>query len=137
MEFSLYRDAVWASEPRLIRAETYHLGRLLQGQSPNGVVFVPIRTMQFLAVLDAQAWVFVDGEKKHQIELAWQNFKPQNRDALAAAVPFEVAFYSAASVELMPRLVSAFHGALVEATRRNPKPSSRNKVLPFKRTALS
>jgi hypothetical protein len=132
MELSLYRDAVWLIEPRLMRAETYHLGRLLQAASPGGVVFVPIRSMQFLAILDAQEWVFVDGEKKHQIELAWQNFKPQTRHALAEPVPFDVAFYSAASVDLMPRLASALYAALVEATRRAPKKPRSAKVLPFK-----
>ncbi|HQS01879.1 MAG: hypothetical protein B7Y07_00680 [Halothiobacillus sp. 24-54-40] len=133
MELSLYRDEALAIEPRALRAETYNLGHVLWGNSPEGVVFLPIRSMQFLVILDAQEWVFVDGMKKHVIELAWQKFHPQARSAIDEAVPYDAVFYTEASLELMPRLESAVHAALTEAVKQIRPERRGGVVLPFKR----
>jgi len=133
VELSLYRDEALTIEPRGLRAETYNLGHVLSVHSRAGVVFLPIRSMQFLAILDAQEWVFVDGLKKHFIELAWQNFHPQARSAIDEAVPYEAVFYTEASVPLMPRLESAVHGALIDAVKRIRAAKQGAEVLPFKR----
>ncbi|MBN2855511.1 MAG: hypothetical protein JXK51_04650 [Halothiobacillaceae bacterium] len=133
MELSLYRDEALAIEPHALRAETYNLGHVLWGNSPEGVVFLPIRSMQFLVILDAQEWVFVDGMKKHVIELAWQKFHPQARSAIDEAVPYDAVFYTEASLELMPRLEPAVHAALTEAVKQLRPERRGGVVLPFKR----
>ncbi|MGC8696833.1 MAG: hypothetical protein ACP5Q0_00045 [Halothiobacillus sp.] len=133
MELSLYRDEALVIEPRSLRAQTYNLGHVLWANSTDGVVFLPIRQMQFLAILDAQEWVFVDGMKKHFIELAWQKFHPQARSNIDEAVPFEAVFYTEASLPLMSRLESAIHAALVDAVKRIRRINRGGVVLPFKR----
>ncbi len=133
MELSLYRDEALGIEPRSLRAQTYNLGHVLWANSADGVVFLPIRQMQFLAILDAQEWVFVDGMKKHFIELAWQKFHPQARSNIDEAVPFEAVFYTEASLPLMSRLESAIHAALVDAVKRIRRINRGGVVLPFKR----
>lgn len=133
VELSLYRDEPLMIKPRGLRAETYNLGHALRTNSQAGVVFLPIRSMQFLAILDAKEWVFVDGLKKHVIELAWQKFHPQARSAIDDAVPYEAVFYTKASVPLMPRLESAIHDALVDAVKRIRAVRGAAEVLPFKR----
>jgi hypothetical protein len=133
MELSLYRDEVLVIEPRSLRAQTYNLGHVLWVNSTDGVVFLPIRQMQFLAILDGQEWVFVDEMKKQFIELAWQKFHPQARSNIHEAVPFEAVFYTEASLPLMPRLESAVHGALIDAVKSMRTVNRGGVVLPFKR----
>ncbi|HQT42859.1 MAG TPA: hypothetical protein PLD79_02610 [Halothiobacillus sp.] len=134
MEISLYRNDALATESRALRAQTYNLGHTLWAKNSDGVVFMPIRRMQFLAILDAEEWVFVDGENKHLIELAWQKFRPQARNAIDDAVPFDVVFYTEASVNLMPRLEAELHVVLNDAVHRMHAAHRRGDVLPFKQS---
>lgn len=132
VEISLYRDEALSTESRALRAQTYNMGHVLLAKNPDGVVFLPIRSMQFLAILDTEEWVFVDGEKKHLIEVAWQKFRPQVRNAIDEAVPFEAVFYTEASLSLMPRLESAVHEALFQEVNRGQQEKQQGNVLPFK-----
>lgn len=132
MEISLYRDDAVSSQSRTLRAQTYNMGRILLAKNPDGVVFLSIRSMQFLAILDAEEWVFVDGEKKHLIEVAWQKFRPQSRTAIDDAVPFEAMFYTEESPGLMSRLESAVHEALLQEVNRMQFEKKQGDVLPFR-----
>ncbi|WP_298219545.1 hypothetical protein [Halothiobacillus sp.] len=132
MEISLYRDEAVSSASRTLRAQTYNMGHTLLAKNPDGVVFLPIRSMQFLAILDAEEWVFVDGEKKHLIEVAWQKFRPQSRSAIDEAVPFEAMFYTEEGPGLMSRLESAVHEALLQEVNRMQYEKKQGEVLPFR-----
>lgn len=132
MEISLYRDEAVSSASRTLRAQTYNMGHTLLAKNPDGVVFLPIRSMQFLAILDAEEWVFVDGEKKHLIEVAWQKFRPQSRSAIDEAVPFEAMFYTEEGPVLMSRLESAVHEALLQEVNRMQYEKKQGEVLPFR-----
>ena len=66
----------------------------------------------FLAVLDAEEFIFVDREGRRMIELAWQHFVPQARHALDEPVSYEAVYYSPASMEIMRRVQDEFHKAL-------------------------
>ena len=132
MEISLYRDDALSSESRTLRAQTYNMGHVLLAKNPDGVVFLPIRSMQYLAILDAEEWVFVDGEKKHLIEVAWQKFRPQSRKAIDDAVPFEAMFYTEEGPGLMSRLESAVHEALLQEVKQMQSEKKQGDVLPFK-----
>lgn len=132
MEISLYRDEAVSSVSRTLRAQTYNMGHTLLAKNPDGVVFLPIRSMQFLAILDAEEWVFVDGEKKHLIEVAWQKFRPQSRSAIDEAVPFEAMFYTEEGPVLMSRLESAVHEALLQEVNQMQYEKKQGEVLPFR-----
>lgn len=104
MEITVFRDAPLAREPRHLPAVEYNLARVLQARSPRGVAFVPIRSMQILAILDADEFVFVDAQHKQQAVLAWREFRPRGRESLAEAVPFEAVFYRTDAADLQRRL---------------------------------
>jgi hypothetical protein len=112
-------------------AATYNLTRILLADSAAGCVFVPIRRMQYLAVVDAQEIIFVDSQHKRWVEVAWQGFRPQARQALDEPVTYRALFYTPGGAELQRRLQAEFHPALsLLAARRPTAPSS---VLPFRR----
>lgn len=112
MEITCYRDREMASEPRSLPAATYNLAHNLLVRSPNGCLFVPIRSMQYLAILDAEEFVFLDGERKCWIDIAWQDFRPQVRASLDEPVPYRAAYYQPDAAQLMMRLQAELPRAL-------------------------
>ena len=111
MEESFYREQEIAREPAYLPATTYNLAHTLLSHAGT-CLFVPIRSMQYMAVLDAEEFIFVDSQNKAWVELAWQHFHPQTRTALDEPVPFEVVHYSPQAAETMRRLPGEFHKAL-------------------------
>jgi hypothetical protein len=118
VEETFYRPPELSREARTLPAETYNLAHLLLARAPNGCLFVPLRAMQFLAVLDREEFIFVDREGRRMIELAWQHFSPQTRQSLDEPVAYEAVYYSPASAEVMRRVQSEFYKALREAEQK-------------------
>ncbi|MEN6587718.1 MAG: hypothetical protein ABFE02_16890 [Sulfuricella sp.] len=112
MEITCYRDPESAREPRFLPAATYNLAHTLLSRSPSGCLFIPIRAMQYLAVLDAEELVFIDGERKCWIDIAWQDFRPQRRASLDEPVPYQAVYYRADAEQLMTRLQAELPRAL-------------------------
>lgn len=104
MEIIVYRSPPIASEHRALPAKHYNLARSLQARSPRGVAFVPVRSMQMLAILDAEEFVFLDAHEKQRAVLAWGGFRPQQRTGLDQPVAYEALYYRADARELMGRL---------------------------------
>ncbi|MCX7626959.1 MAG: hypothetical protein N2Z69_00855 [Methylophilaceae bacterium] len=123
MELVLYRNPEVRRESRSLPAATYNLARILLSRSPNGCVFIPIRTMQYLAILDHEEIVFVDGERKCWIDLAWCNLNPHVREGLAQPVPYQAVYYHPAAPSLMARLQPEFHLALLKLQQKGYVPS--------------
>jgi hypothetical protein len=134
-----YTPETFEREPPLLRtpsalpAATYNLTRILLADSAAGCVFVPIRRMQYLAVVDAQEIIFVDSQYKRWVEVAWQSFRPQARQALDAPVAYEVLFYTPGGADTQRRLLAEFHPALALLAARRPLAPAG--VLPFTRRA--
>ncbi|MBI5429470.1 MAG: hypothetical protein HY938_03305 [Nitrosomonadales bacterium] len=118
MEITCYRDPEVARESRFLPAATYNLAQTLFSRSTTGCLFVPIRSMQYLAILDAEEFVFLDGERKCWIDIAWQNFRPQLRITLEDPVAFQAVYYRADSAQLMSRLQAELPRALRELAAR-------------------
>lgn len=112
MEIICYRDREIASEPRSLPAATYNLAHVLLSRSPSSCLFVPIRSMQYLAILDAEEFVFLDGERKCWIDIAWQDFRPQLRASLDEPVPYQAVYYEPDAAQLMARLQAELPRAL-------------------------
>lgn len=105
-----------------VPAVLYNRARLLLRASPSGCVFVPIRSMQYLAIIDDEEFIFVDGlggyriqdgEGGRLIQLAWRDLKPQQREGLAASVACQIEFYATSGEVVMNRLIPAFSEALM------------------------
>jgi hypothetical protein len=130
MEISCYRDHELASEPRFMPAASYNLAITLLGRSADSCLFVPIRAMQYLAIIDAEEIIFLDGERRCWVDIAWQKFRPQVRETLDDPVPYVAKYYRPDSAQLMPRLQAELPKALqsLAAKERADGPA---KVLKF------
>jgi len=120
VEETFYRRGEVARESRVLPAATYNLAHVLLARAVNGCLFVPIRSMQYLAVLDKEEFIFVDREGGRMIEIAWKHFQPGERTALDAPVSYEAVYYSASGVQTMQRLQGEFHKALMLLEQRAP-----------------
>ncbi len=125
-----------------VPAEIYNLYRSLQGRSETGHIFIPIRSMQFMAVLDKYEIIFVDSqsyavskdEGGRLIVIAWKfsSIGMHDRASLSEPVPCEVVFYGRINSEIQLRLVSEFRKAmeLVDQRYRNSQlPAKGAKIL--------
>jgi hypothetical protein len=133
MEITCYRNHEVAREPRQLPAPTYNSALLLLEHSKDGVVFVPIRGMQYLAVIDREEIIFLDSEHRSWVAIAWQNFRPQQRTALTDAVPYEAAYYTQAAREAMKRLLAEFPQA-VKALAARDTPSTGARIIKLDRS---
>ena len=112
MEITCYRNTELQREPRHLPATVYNTALLLLAHSRDGVVFVPIRSMQFLAVIDHEEIILLDAEHKSWIDIAWQNLRPQERNTLTDPVPYEAVYYNQGAKGNMSRLMVEFPLAL-------------------------
>ena len=112
MEIRFYRDAPLRREERALPAETYNLTRVLLARAREGCVFVPIRTMQYLAVIDAEEIIFTHREAAREVEIAWSGFRPDERAGIADPVRYQALYYRADAAATMTRLQGEFLVAL-------------------------
>ena len=113
-----YRGNKIGHEDRMLPAVTYNAMRTLliytiRDNSESSSVFLPIRSMQYMAVIDQEEIIFVDGLcAKKSIELAWRKFTPQQRENLTDPVPYRMSYYDEKALETMKRLQWEFDKAL-------------------------
>lgn len=118
MEITCYRDQELACETRYLPAAAYNLALTLLARSATGNLFVPIRVMQYLAILDNEEWVFLDGERKCWVDIAWRHFRPQARVSLEEPVEYEAVFYQSNARDLMLRLQAELPRALHDLAKK-------------------
>lgn len=118
MREEFQRGEELARESRMLPAPIYNSTRLLLRSCDRDCVFVPIRTMQYQAVIDAEEIIFVDGLRPRMVEVAWREFRPQARRSLDQAVPYQLVLYHPKAQETMTRLQSEFAAALFQQERR-------------------
>jgi hypothetical protein len=118
---TFFRSRELKRESRMLPAETYNLAKILRFHSGEANLFVPIRSLLYLAVVDDDEIVFLDGTVSHNnVLLAWQRFRPQERKGLSEPLPYETVYYADEVLGIMPRLQGEFHKALqqIEETSR-------------------
>lgn len=118
VEETFYRRAEAGREARRLPAAVYNLAHVLLARAPQGCLFVPLRAMQYLAVLDREEFIFVDREGGRFIELAWRGFRPADRDSLDAPIAYEAVYYSPGAAAVMTRLQGEFGRALKQLEDR-------------------
>lgn len=101
-------------------AATYNLTRILLANSARDCVFVPIRAMQYMAVIDREEIIFVDSQYKRWVEVAWRAFQPRERAGLEDPVVYRAVFYTPEGADLQRRLQAEFHKALALLDARRP-----------------
>jgi len=113
-------------------AATYNLSRILLTASNTGCVFVPMRGMQYLAVVDREEIIFIDSQYKRWIEVAWRGFAPNARHALDEPVAYRAVFHTPNGRDTQRRLQGEFHAALTLLGERR-RPDAPAHVLPLER----
>jgi hypothetical protein len=132
IEETFFRSDELQRQPSAIAGATYNLAHQLVTQSPEGCVFVPIRRMQYLAVLDDQEFIFIDSQGDRQIELAWQCFHPQARTALDEKVSFELVYYREQAEMTMRWLPVELYKSMIQLAERQSHGARRSaKIIPL------
>ena len=130
MEINCYRDLEVTREPRQLSAATYNLAHSMLARSATGNLFIPIRAMQYLAILDAEELIFLDGVHKCWIDISWRNFRPQSRNSLEDPVSYDAVYYTPEAIQIMSRLQRELFLALQQLAGKEPAYGSA-KVIKF------
>lgn len=116
-------------------ARTYNDMHTLFRRCGESCLFIPIRSMQYMAVIDEEEVIFVDSMKKALVEFSWQKFHPQSRTNLADPVPYEFVYYDSRALETIKRAQSEFslcvHQMMDKKQAKRSSAPTEETVLPF------
>lgn len=132
MELKFNRGQELGREHRSLPAGLYNRLHLLLARSDSGTLFVPIRSMQYLAAVDQEEVVFVDGLGPRDIGISWRDFEIAERQDLSAPVGFVCIYYDPNGREIMNQLQGEFLKALEQMQKRQPK-SGDASIIPIDR----
>jgi hypothetical protein len=144
MSEAFFRPPELARERLTIPPGLYNQCRLALGRADSEYLFVPVREMQFQAVLgrsevifvDSQDYAVQDGSGGRLICLAWAFRHAAGRDSLSEPAPIELVYYREDARELHNRLVGEFGRALETCMKRQQQTGCERgpaAVLPFRR----
>ena len=131
-----------AREPSALPADVFNGLQLLLSRGGGESVFLPIRSMQYLAVIAREEVLFVDaqGGYAHQdgvggriIRIAWR--PAPGRESLSAPVPCEIVYYFKDLTEVQRRLISDIRPSLklvLDRQRERAMQPVEGRVLPFR-----
>jgi hypothetical protein len=117
---TFFRPEEIAREQVNLPAALFNRCILLLNNSSTKNVFVPVRSMQYQAVIDADEIIFVDnqsyassaGHGGRMIVIAWKVALHGQRDSLSKPVPIEIVYHANENHETHRRLMSEFPKAL-------------------------
>ena len=142
VRLTFFRPEEVRREQTTLAAEIYNHSRLLLSRSSTDCQFVPIRSMQYQAVItddeiifvDAQGYAVRDGEGGRIIVMAWETIKAGTRDSLTEPVPINVVDYQHTPDDLRRRLLLEFDKAMnlmLERQLESAVPPQSMKVIPI------
>ena len=140
---TFFRTAEVGREQVNLPAPLFNRCVLLLNRSTTKNVFVPVRSMQYQAVIDSDEVIFVanqgyavqDGKGGRLIVIAWQVPIHKSRDSLNEPVPIEVVYYVHDDHDIHRRLIGEFPKALdhyEDRQRENLDVEKTAAILPFK-----
>ncbi len=133
VDITIHRGVPVAREMRVLAAGIYNQAHALLARS-RGVVFVPVRSMQFLVIIDSEEMLFVDHLYKNEAALTWHLFRPQDRSALDEPVVYEAVYYRDDFDLIMGRLQAEFPQALKFVAGKGGGKEEMGTVIPFRGT---
>jgi|GEM_PF-1112640 len=98
---------VLLEEKRSIPASLYKKTLKLK-KNKEKAVFVPVRSMQYLAIIDTAEIVFVNGLNKRLIEFSWNNFNYKKSMKITDPVEYILKFYVPGKEEEARRMQREF-----------------------------
>jgi hypothetical protein len=140
---TFFRPAEIARERVNLPAALFNRCLLALNHASSRHVFIPVRSMQYQAIIDDAEIIFVDnqgyavseGQGGRLIVLAWDVALRSARDSLSAPVPIEIVYYNSDGHEIHRRLMGEFPKALdrYEAIQKDARGESVTAtVLPFR-----
>jgi hypothetical protein len=142
---TFFRPQELAREHSALPASLYNDLQLVLKRSGSENLFIPIRSMQYQAVVEGAEIIFVDsqggyahqdGEGGRLIRVAWRPAPAAERESLTDPVPCEIVYYFPGLKEIQWRLMSEFPPVLVQILQRQREKSVRageRRVLPLRR----
>jgi hypothetical protein len=142
---TFFRPREHARESSALPAIVFNNLRLALNKSGGESLFIPIRSMQFQAIVERDEIIFVDnhggyahqdGEGGRLICLAWQPAPARERESLDDPVLCEIVYYFPKLKDVHRRLISEFPPVLEKILQRRREQDVRAttpRVLPLRR----
>jgi hypothetical protein len=140
---TFFRPQEVAREHVNLPAPLFNRCVLLLNRSITRNAFIPVRSMQYQAVIDSDEIIFVDnqgyavqnGKGGRLIILAWQVAMHNARDSLSEPVPIDVVYYVSHDHDTHRRLIGEFPKAMdihEQRMKENDNAERTAAILPFK-----
>ncbi|MBK1702853.1 hypothetical protein [Thiococcus pfennigii] len=116
--------------------------RRLLARAERPYLFLPIRAIQYLAVVEPDEVFFVDGQGGYAhrdgiggrlIRIAWRPQPAGARRSLSAPVPSEILYYAPDLEPVQRRLVGEVGALVARHLAQGRPPPSDGRILPFRR----
>jgi len=144
MQEIFFRPPVLARRAWTMPVPLFRACRSVLRSSGSGCAFVPIRSMQYQAVIDAEEIVFVDGQGGYVVRdgqggrvivLSWRPAPTASLDSLSEPVPCELVFHRPDLEDIQRRLVGEFRQALDRVLQKHEplRPFTGARILTFDR----
>lgn len=105
---------------RQLPADYYRKLLILFSRSDSENLFIPIRNIQYLAVVTRDEVVFIDGQDRRRIESSWSNFRHES-EVLDDPVSYDCVVFEEKGAGMLTRLQGEFLKALELVESRQPK----------------
>jgi hypothetical protein len=141
---TFFRPQEVARQESAIPAVLYNTCQRLLRRIGADCLFVPIRSMQYQAIIDREEIIFVDsqggyayqdGQGGRLIRIAWEPRPPDKRESLIESIPCDIVFYFPDLKETQLRLVGEFTRTLEQIEQREREQQIADqgaRILPFR-----
>jgi len=141
---SFFTPDEFSSHTSRLTCNIYNLAHVLLNRCQCDHLFIPIRSLQYLAIIEQDAFWFVDSqayavrgdEGGRLIRISWHPLiNAHEREGLTQHMDCKVIFYGEDMSEIQRRLNSEFYQAMVQIDQRHRDSLPSNglaKVLPLK-----
>ncbi len=141
---TFFRPQEVARQESAIPAVLYNACQRLLRRIGADCLFVPIRSMQYQAIIDREEIIFVDsqggyayqdGQGGRLIRIAWEPRPPDKRESLIESIPCDILFYFPDLKETQRRLVGEFTRTLEQIEQREREQQIADqgaRILPFR-----
>ncbi|MEA3277160.1 MAG: hypothetical protein U9Q81_18110 [Pseudomonadota bacterium] len=142
---TFFRPEEHARQQTALPAAIHNALQLLLVRSGADSLFIPIRSMQFQAVVQREEVIFVDnhggyahqdGEGGRLIRIAWRPAPAAMRESLSGPVPYEILYYFPDLKDTQRRLIGEVQPVLrqiLERQREKDIQTVERRVVPFRR----
>jgi len=125
---SFFTPNEFSCQKSRLLSQTYNLAHVLLNRNKSSHLFVPIRSLQYLAVIEKNAFWFVDSlayavrgdEGGRLIRVSWHPLINANqREGLTQNMDCRVIFYGDDMSEIQKRLNSEFYQSMLQIDQRH------------------